>query len=349
MVEAAVKDTEKAMKRNQPQSLPPLRGIVWLGTNSCDGHMISTLNTYNPSLRGLTKDFDLYYAHLIMAAQGENATAIWKLPEVQQGSFILVVEGTIPTAYGGKTAIMGKVNGRNITALELVQELGNLAKYVVAAGTCAAFGGPYAAKPNIIGSKPVSEVLKRQVINVPGCPINPRWILETLYHLKEKGAPKLDPLGRPLFLFKDTVHEKCEYLPLYEAGVFVREMGEKGCTYLLGCKGPSTRADCPTRLWSDEKSAWNISVNSICIGCTSPEYPDQVSPFFRHQTDIQVGSGRINLTTVALGTGLLTLVGIGAHLAGQVKTGRVRLRARDLQAGSVWVKKGLKTITRFLK
>lgn len=349
-METAVKGVKPTRKRDQQKPPVPLRGVVWLGTNSCDGHIISTLNTYRPSSRDLfSKDFDFYYAHLIMAAQGEGATALWKTPEVQQGSFILVVEGTVPTAYDGKTAIMGKVDGRNITALELVRELGTLAAYVVAAGTCASFGGPFAAHPNIVGSLPVAKVLDRPVINVPGCPTSPRWVLEVLYHLKEKGAPKLDSLGRPLFLYRDTVHEKCQYLPLYEAGIFVEEIGEKGCTYLLGCRGPTTRADCPTRLWTDEKSAWNVSVNTLCIGCTSPEYPDQVAPFFRPKTDLQVGPRKINLTTAALGTGFLTMAGIGAHLVGQVKRGRVTLGPKGFKVGLAGLKKGFTAMIRLLK
>jgi hydrogenase small subunit len=300
------------------------RGVIWLGTNTCDGNIISTLNTYRPSLRELVRDFDFYYASLIMAAQGEKAAEAWSLPQVLQGDFILVVEGTVPTAYQGKTAIIGQVKGRNVTALELVQNLGALARYVVAAGACATFGGPYSAHPNPTGSRPVSQVLDRPVINVPGCPVNPRWVLETLYHLKEKGVPDLDPLGRPRFLFRETVHSRCEYLPHFEAGIFVKELGQQGCTYLLGCKGPSTRADCPVRLWNDEKSAWNISVNSVCIGCTSPEFPDQVSPFFHHETDIYLKPGRLNLDSLALGVGALTLAGIGSHLAGKILTGRIR-------------------------
>ncbi len=313
-------------------SAPP--GVIWLGTNTCDGNIISTLNTYEPSLQKLVQDFDIYYAAFIMAAEGEKATEAWRLPQVQRGDFILVVEGSVPTAYQGKTAIVGQVQGQKVTALELVQELGALARWVVAAGACASFGGPYSAHPNPTGGKAVSKVLDRPVINVPGCPVNPRWILETLYYLKEKGTPDLDPLGRPRFLFRDTVHSRCQYLPLFEAGVFVRELGQQGCTYLLGCKGPSTRADCPVRFWNDEKSAWNVSVNSICIGCTSPEFPDQVAPFFKHETDLYIKPRRINLDTLALGTALFTLAGIGAHLTGKLLTGRIKPNVKALGKGA---------------
>lgn len=312
-------------------SAPP--GVIWLGTNTCDGNIISVLNTHEPSLQNLVQDFNFYYSSLIMAAQGEKASEALRLPQVQKGDFILVVEGSVPTAYQGKTAIIGQVNGQNVTALELVQELGALARWVVAAGACASFGGPFSAHPNPTGGKAVSKVLDRPVINVPGCPVNPRWILKTLYHLKEKGTPDLDSLGRPRFIFRDTVHNRCQYLPHFEAGVFVRELGQKGCTYLLGCKGPSTRADCPVGLWNDEKSAWNVSINSICIGCTSPEFPDQTAPFFKHETDLYIKPRQINLDTLALGTALFTLTGIGAHLAGKVLTGRIKPGGKTFRRG----------------
>lgn len=322
----------------------PSPGIIWLGTNTCDGNIISTMNTFRPSLQEVLEDFDFYYSSMIMAPEGESASEKWRLPQVQKGAFILVVEGTVPTAYGGKTAVVGQVNGQNITALELVKELGTLARWVVAAGVCASFGGPYAAYPNPTGSVAVSKVLNRPVINVPGCPVNPRWVLETLYYLKEKGAPELDPLGRPRFLYKDTVHSRCEFLPLFEAGIFAQEIGQKGCTYLLGCKGPSTRADCPVRLWNDEKSAWNVGVNSICIGCTSPEFPDQVAPFFKHETDLYFKPKRINLDSLALGTAAFTLAGIGAHLAGKVLTGRVKLGSKKPGPTLSLVRKGFKKL-----
>ena len=58
--------------------------------------------------------------------------------------------------------------------------------------------------------------------------------------------------------------------------------------FLLGCKGPVTRADCPVRQWNDYVS-WPVKANTPCIGCTNPGFPDAMEPFFeplpREQTD----------------------------------------------------------------
>ncbi len=299
-------------------------GIIWLGTNTCDGHIISFLNSDSPSLRQLLEeDFDIYYNSMIMAAEGERAAASWEHPALRGGEFIFVVEGTVSTAMGGQMSIMAEVKGRPVTALELVRRLGAEARWVVAVGTCSSFGGPYAAHPNVTGSLSLSDVLERPVINVPGCPVNPGWIVETLRQIKAAGRVELDSMGRPRFLYGSTVHSHCERLPLYRESNFATHPGQEGCTYLLGCKGPVTRADCPQRMWISRKSGWPVSVNSPCIGCTAPEFPDQVAPFFEHLSDLYAGPVRVNLKTAGLAAGVMALLGISAHLAGNVKSGRL--------------------------
>ncbi len=253
--------------------------------------------------------------------------ALISLPERLREDFILVVEGTVPTAFGGHTAVVGRIHGRDLTALEAVRWLGARARHVVAAGTCAAYGGPYAAWPNPTGSLPVSAVLDRPVIKVPGCPVNPGWILETLRRLGREDAVAVDGAGRPLFLYGTTVHSLCERLPLFERAEFARGPGEPGCMYLVGCKGPVTRADCPRRRWNDQQSGWPVGADSPCIGCTAPEFPDHLSPFFRHQTDIYISGCRVNLHELEIGVGSFTLLTIAAHLAGRIITGRIKIPA----------------------
>ncbi|MEW6244537.1 MAG: hyaluronate lyase [Bacillota bacterium] len=319
-----------------PRLPPRRRGLIWLGTNTCDGHIISFLNTYRPSIRDiLEQEFTLYYCSFLLAAEGRRAMALMTLPERLREDFILVVEGTVPTAFGGRTAVVGKTHGRNLTALEAVKWLGARARHVVAAGTCAAYGGPYAAWPNPTGSLPVSAVLDRTVIKVPCCPVNPGWILETLRRLRRDDAVAVDGAGRPLFLYDATVHSLCERLPFFERAQFARGPGEPGCMYLVGCKGPVTRADCPRRRWNDQQSGWPVGTDSPCIGCTAPEFPDEVSPSFRHQTDIYTRLARVNLDQLGIGVGCFTLLAIGAHLALRILTGRIKIPALQKLAKTV--------------
>ncbi len=314
-------------------------GLIWLGTNTCDGHIISNMNSLHPTFRKLIEnEFTMLYESFVMAAEGERASALWYLPEINQGKFGLVVEGTVPTAYGGRTSLLGKVKEKDITTMQAVKRLGSLARWVVAAGSCASFGGPFAAWPNPSGSLPVYRVLNRPVINVPGCPTNPRWLISTLLQLKAKGSVKVDGLSRPLFLYDRTVHSLCERLPLYNKGRFAREPGDdEGCMYLQGCKGPVTRADCPEKRWIEEGSSWPVGANTPCIGCTTPEFPDGVSPFFKHKQDLYSSAARVNLESVGTAAGVFTVAGITAHLVGQFITGRKKLPS------------GTKTLTRLLK
>ena len=297
--------------------------LFWLGTNTCDAHIISLLNASNPPFRDLFDNmFGFYYASFLMPAEGDYAVNTWSA--VEEMPFILVVEGTIPTLFNGQTTIVGMEKGKKITALSLVKRLGAQATHVVALGTCACYGGPYAAHPNPTGSLPLQKVLKeRKVIHVPGCPVNPGWIYETLKRLKDGEKIKLDSMGRPVFLFGKTVHQLCERLPKYNESDFARYPGESGCMYLVGCKGPVTRADCPQRQWIDEKSGWPVGVNSPCIGCTAPEFPDGVSPFFKRHTDVYLPLNAANLKNIKTGIYFAMAGSIGSHLVGQILTGRI--------------------------
>ncbi|MCK4257622.1 MAG: hypothetical protein KAX49_01510 [Halanaerobiales bacterium] len=140
---------------------------------------------------------------------------------------------------------MLRVNGDPI----VVRGLADGAKYIVAAGSCASFGGPFAANPNPTGSKPVHKVIKEQVINVPGCPVHPDWIVGTLSHLLLYGVPDLDAYGRPVLFFGSTIHDHCPRRTDFENAKFAKKSGDAGCAFMIGCKGPVTYADCPTRKW----------------------------------------------------------------------------------------------------
>lgn len=306
--------------------------IIWLMTNSCAGDIISMLNSLHPSYRQIIEEhFTLYYENFIMAGEGEIATGV--LEEALNGpagGYILVVEGAVPVAAEGFYCIIGHRNGKPWTALQAVKELAAKAKHVVAAGTCAAFGGPYAAHPNPISSKPVSAVVPQKVINVPGCPVHPDWIAGTLFHLAAYGEPRLDEHNRPVLYYGETIHDRCERRYYFESGIFARKPGEPWCMYKIGCKGPVTHADCPVRHWCGEHVNWPVGANTPCIGCTSPEFPDGTTPFFEHLPDLQTPLGKVTADRAGLLTGAATVLGIGAHLAANIATGRL---AHTLQKG----------------
>jgi hydrogenase small subunit len=63
-------------------------------------------------------------------------------------------------------------------------------------------------------------------------------------------------------------------------------MGDPGCLYELGCKGPITYADCPIRQWNG-KTNWVIGSGAPCSGCTGPDFPDFVGDFYDKIIDVE--------------------------------------------------------------
>lgn len=314
--------TARTVESQDGKDRPP---VIWLGTNTCAGDLLSFLNSYDPGYQNLINDWiDLRYDYFLGAAEGDMSTDILNSALTDlRGKYILIVEGNIPLRSNGMYAVIGKKNGRPWTALQAVQELGAQAKCVVAAGTCAAFGGPYAAAPNPTESVPVQKVLTRKVINVPGCPINPDWLMGTLIHLILNGEPELDDLNRPKLFYGETIHNLCQRRHYFDNSMFAKNLGEPWCMYNLGCKGPATYADCPSRQWCGEHLSWPVKANTPCIGCTSPEFPDGDEPFFEHLPDVKLPGIRLTANRFGILTGVVTALGIGAHLAGSIITGRL--------------------------
>ena len=189
-----------------------------------------------------------------------------------------------------------------VTALEAVTRLGEAAEFVVAIGTCASFGGVSSAAPNVTGSVGVSKVLKRGVINVSGCPVNPDWFVGTLAHLLLYGEPELDELNRPKLFYGHTVHQHCQRRSYFDKKDFAEKLGDIECMFSQGCIGPRTGADCPYRQWVNHVS-WPVKVNTPCIGCTNRDFPDGSSPFFTPlpQKDTAAGANQPQQTITEKG------------------------------------------------
>ena len=252
---------------------------IWLETTGCSGNIISFLNSENPGLYSiLTNLINLTYNNTLMGAEGDFAFE--KFLDTLDTEFILLVDGAISTKDNGLYTIIANYKGRKITALDATKMAGERAKYVIAVGTCASFGGMSAAKPNPSESKSVQDVLSRPVIRLPGCPCHPDWVVGTLAHLVGFGVPKLDDQGRPILFYGVTIHDTCTRRGFFENGNFASKLGEEGCMFKLGCRGPVTRTDCPRRKWNGYVN-WPIGNNTTCIGCAHSNFPDGMEPFVR--------------------------------------------------------------------
>jgi hydrogenase small subunit len=194
---------------------------------------------------------------------------------IAAGGYLLVVEGSIPTAEDGIHCCVG---GR--TAIEMLEEAAANALAVVAVGNCATFGGIPRANPNPTEAVSVMDlVTDKPVVNLPGCPLNVVNLTGLVVHFLTFGElPAMDDLKRPLFAYGDRIHDNCERRGHFDANEFVREWGDEGhrkgwCLYQMGCKGPITFHNCPIVRWNDGVS-WPVGAGHGCIGCSEPAFWD---------------------------------------------------------------------------
>jgi hydrogenase small subunit len=269
--------------------------VVWLQAAACTGCSVSLLNAQSPSIKNLLVDevipgvhINLRFHATVMAGSGDVALKyLDDTVELKKGGYILIIDGGIPTRDGGHYGIIGERDGKPVTMADRIAEAAESALAVLAVGTCASFGGIAAASPNPSQSLPASAFLKsrgigKPLINVPGCPPHPDWIVGTIASVLLNGLPTaadIDDLGRPLAFYGKLIHENCPNRAAFDEGRFARKFGQEGCLYELGCKGPVTYADCPTRRWNSGTN-WVIGAGAPCNGCTQPEFPDLLAPLY---------------------------------------------------------------------
>ena len=181
--------------------------------------------------------------------------------------------------------------GQPITTSEWLDRLAPKATAIVAAGTCATYGGIHAMAGNPTGAMGVADYLGWSwkskagipIVNVPGCPIQPDNLSETLTYLLYMATDQapmipLDEALRPTWLFGATVHEGCDRAGYYEQADFATEYGSPKCIVKLGCWGPVVKCNVPKRGWMNGMGGCP-NVGGICIGCTMPGFPDKFMPF----------------------------------------------------------------------
>jgi len=268
--------------------------VVWLQGAACTGCVVTLLNSFSPSihtvlLRKLTpgKHVNLRFLLTAMAGQGHQVIDVLEdTAKHKKGGYVLVMEGSIQLTHP-LFATMGEEGGCEVAISDRAAELARSAMVVVAMGTCSSFGGIPAGEPNPTGAVSIAELLAREgigtpVINIPGCPPHPDWLVGSLAAVMRYGlgAVAVDDIGRPTLFYGKLVHEACPRRADFDAGKFARSFGAPGCLYELGCKGPVTYADCPKRMWNSGTN-WCIGAGSPCHGCVEPDFPDRLSPLYR--------------------------------------------------------------------
>ena len=274
---ALVKALEKGLQRHP---------VLWIQGQGCTGCSVSLLNSTEPTIaKILLEVISLQFHPSVMAAEGHiSLENLYAVAKEYKNRFSLVVEGAIPVAANGKYCIVGEMDHKELTMVDLVKDLAPMAGSVLGIGTCACYGGIPGAQGNVTGATGTRDFLKANniqtpVVNIPGCPPHPDWIVGSLVYLLTKGIPELDDDGRPKLFFGDSIHDNCPRLDLYDEGIQARTLSDpNGCRMDLGCKGPDTYADCCKRKWNSGMN-WCVD-NAVCIGCVEPGFPDEFSPFY---------------------------------------------------------------------
>jgi len=260
----------KALKEVTEKSPP----ILWMAGGTCGGCSISALNAVAPTIDKILLNLVTVHYHInLSAASGDKVfDHIYKVMEEEKGNYIYIQEGTIPTAFDGRLCVAANYKGKDVTMLELAQQLAANAKVVIAAGACPSFGGIPSAPPNPTEIKPLSQLVDKQVINIPGCPVHPDDLFGSLIYYLKHGMPPLDEHNRPKPFFSSTIHSECHLKPAFDNDDFAENWGEPDkCYAMLGCSGPNTHCDAWKRGWNGNMN-WCIKGGSHCIGCTEPDF-----------------------------------------------------------------------------
>jgi len=276
--------------------------VIWIQGQGCTGCTVTMMDSDQFAVRNLGYGkLSLRYQPDLMAAEGYRATdVIREIERESAGKYLVVLEGAVPTGDGEEfctfgvtdatVQLMGRTFPAGRTIFDWLVELIPGAEAVLAVGNCASFGGIPTMVSQVTGATSATDVVEaidsgKPVINVTGCPPHPDWVMGTLIDLllwvdEHKEAPVLDDRMRLKKFFEAKVHDNCERKPAFEAKRFLTDWNdivpdEDRCLLKMGCRGPATHADCPTRSWNSGAD-WCVGVNSPCQGCAEPDFYDKL-------------------------------------------------------------------------
>ncbi len=271
--------------------------LIWLQGSCCGGETISLLNADQPDVLTTFEmlDIEIVWHPSFSLAQGDEVLDL--VQEYLLGNEtvdIFVVEGAVYTnpREGPKHFAP---DGTHLS--EWVRRFANSARYTVAVGTCASFGGLMSVGSNPMGAMGVQFYHDQfggflggqyrsesglPVINVPGCPAHPDWMTGTLGALVSDRLTQddLDRYNRPRMFYSKLAHHACPRNEYYEFKASAVEYAQQGCLFEnLGCKGTLCESDCNERLWLGRTGSCPRG-GFPCLSCTSPMFPDGFTPFF---------------------------------------------------------------------
>lgn len=268
------------------------RNLLWLQSGGCGGCTLSLLCAESPDFLTAFKTAGiniLWHPALSRETGREVSDIIDDIIQDRVALDILCLEGSVMMGPNG-TGKFHMMAGSATPMKDIISTLVGKAQHVVGVGSCAAFGGitttggnPGEAcglgfdgslKGGLLG-KDFADKSGLPVINIPGCPVHPDWVTETLSQVASANmAPSdLDEFGRPHSISGTLVHHGCERNEFYEYKASAEHLCEIGCMMEnLGCKGTQAAGDCNKRAWNGMGSC--ISGGYPCIACTEPGFEE---------------------------------------------------------------------------
>jgi hydrogenase small subunit len=286
--------------------------VFWFAGMSCDGCSVSVTGAAAPSIEALMLGAHpglprmiLHHPVLTLESGPHYLAAAERAVKGElDAPYAIVLEGsitdeTIAMQTGGHWASNGEApwgpdgGDRAVTCEEFIARMAPGAAASIAIGTCATWGGIPSAQGNPTGAMSLMDFLGKDyrsafglpVVNVPGCaPIGDNFtetVASILYFLQGFGPlPEFDELGRPAWLFGETVHRHCVRGAYYEEGDFAQEFGDPNCLVEIGCWGPVVNCNITSR-GGERHLGGCMNSGGACIGCTMPGFPDKFTPFYK--------------------------------------------------------------------
>jgi NiFe hydrogenase small subunit HydA len=265
--------------------------LYWLHCGGCGGDSMTLLNVESPNLIELLELIDvnvLWHPSLSIESPLQHRQLVEAILCEEQSLDILCIEGAVIRGPGG-TGMYDILENR--PKKDLVAELAKRARFVLAVGTCASFGGVTAVgdveatglqfhheeKGGFLGESFTTRS-GLPVINLPGCPCHCDVLAGTVTALLSDVSLPLNEYHTPLQWYGLLVHQGCIRNEYYEYGVEEHDFGQRGCLFFhMGCRGPLTHGPCNKLLWNRRSSKTRVGVP--CSGCTHPNFPQRHPAF----------------------------------------------------------------------